>query len=148
MNLNENWFEPISKKFEPLTSLEIDQIEEIIQKRLPEDYVQFISKYGGCRFAGDAFVNTNEGTRLPIFTFFGRGSDPQSLQSALRWYPDLADEGKLPIADDMFGNIFVLDASTEIISYVDFSPNPPKGVYVSDSFSDFMTSISLIPFED
>lgn len=135
-------FEPIHEQFHPVGVEKIRELEERAKNSLPREYVDFLSCYGGCGFSGDAEVSSN-GQKLPIFTFF----DGEKLLAKLDVYSDLTAEGKITFADDMYGNPFVLDTSTGKVFFIDFTVNPPVGKKVTDSFSIFLASIEVQPFE-
>lgn len=142
MNASDSRFEPIDAQFRPITIEEIRELEQKVHSSLPTEFVDFLSRHGGCGFSGDAKVVCH-GQSLPIFTFF----DNQKLLSKLEVYSDLAVEGRIGIADDLFGNPFVLDVSTGKVYFIDFTTNPPVGKKVADSFSKFLASIEVQPFE-
>jgi hypothetical protein len=134
-------FEPIHDRFRPISLERIQEVETKLRASLPRAYVDFLSRYGGCGFSGDANV-VFEGGRFPVFTFF----DDQKLLSKLAFYEDLAAESKLAIADDMEGNIYVLDALAGPVHFLDFSVNPPVGTKVAETFERFLASIKVEPF--
>ena len=135
-------FEPINEQFDPVEVEKIRQLERKIKTSLPKEYVNFISCYGGCGFSGNAKVRGN-GQWQSIFTFF----DGEKLLAKLDIYSDLTAEGKVTFADDMYGNPFVLDTLTGQVFFIDFTVNPPIGRKVTDSFSVFLASIQVHPFE-
>jgi hypothetical protein len=122
MNTSDSRFEPIHDQFQPVGVETIRELEAKLNTSLPKAYINFLSRYGGCGFSGDANVRCG-GSQLPIFTFFGG----EKLLSNLRIYDDLAAERKFSFADDMFGNPYVLDASTGLLFFIDFTVNPPVG---------------------
>jgi len=117
-------------------------VEHHIQSTLPISYRQFLKRYGGCGFVGDAAIRDSE-SELLIFTLFRY----EEICKMLDIHGDLRDAGKLPIGDDMAGNLFVLDAETEAIFFLDFSRNPPLGILVASSFDRFLDMIDVTPFE-
>ena len=142
MNTVDSRFEPIHRQFHPVDVEKIRELEQRMKTSLPREYVDFLSNYGGCGFSGDAEVSGND-QRIPIFTFF----DGEKLLAKLDVYSDLTAEGKITFADDMYGNPFVLDMSTGKVFFLDFTVNPPVGKKVTDSFSVFLASIEVQPFE-
>lgn len=138
--------DPIEDSFKPLKFEDIKKIEDIIGKKLPKQYVEFIQRFGRCGFLGEATVVT-ENENYPIFTFYGSGTGSGSLIRQLDLHPDLRDDGKLPIADDLFNNIYVLDVNLGRIYYIVYLQGHAKAKYIATSFSDFINKIEVIPDE-
>jgi hypothetical protein len=109
---------------------------------LPKAYTEFLSLYGGCGFAGEANVHCKYGT-FPIFTLF----DFDKLIANLESYEDLAVDAKVPIGDDMASNLYVLSPVSGAVHFIDFSANPPIATTVAESFEEFVTSISVKPYD-
>lgn len=143
MRTGDQRFEPTDGEFLGLNEAEIQDIETTIGCTLPEDYSTFVGEFGGCGFSGDAIVRRPVGDPLPIFSFFGGGSGSHALTRVLRVYEDLALDQKIPIADDLEGNIFVLDPASGDMFYIDFTSNPPEASKVADTFSEFLAMIEV-----
>jgi hypothetical protein len=144
--MDTNTLEPIGNSYEPVSDGDISHLEHLIGISLPEDYKGFLRRFGRCGFSGDAFVVVGAG-RLPIFTFYGGGTGPGSLLQQLELHPDLREIGVLPIADDLFSNIYVLDAREGGISWLEYSAGHVEARRIASSFTDLLGQIDVSPDE-
>lgn len=142
MSPTDSRFEPIQEHFRPVSAARVSELEAKLSAQLPKEYVAFLSHYGGCGFSGDANVPVG-GRKFPIFTFF----DDEKLLSKLDAYSDLTAESKIGIADDMAGNLYVLDALTGKVFFIDYTVIPPVGARVAATFDEFLSSIEVQPTE-
>ena len=145
MHIGDPRFEPIDEDFVPLTDEDLSAIEAAVEAELPVDYSRFLRSFGGCGFAGEASVIRPEEGPLPIFTFFGAGIESRGILGVLRLHPDLAQDHKLPIADDMAGNLYILDPATSRVYFVDFAGGVARASQVAPSFTSFLEMISVTP---
>ena len=113
---------------------------------LPSEFRAFLARYGACGFRGNASVVTDTGC-FPVLVLYGRGSDAGSLLKALELHPDLQEVGALPIADDLFGDIYVLDVAEGGVFRLDYSTGSAEATRVADTFGAFLGSISVVPWE-
>jgi len=135
---------PIGTEYEPMAFKSISMIEGALGRCLPTDYSEFLMLYGRCGFAGEATIVT-ESSRFPIFTFFGGGNGNGSLIQQMELHPDLQAIGALPIADDLFDNIYVFDLEEGRISRLDYSSGRAVATKIADSFSEFVSRIEVTP---
>jgi hypothetical protein len=141
MNYPDSRLEPIRGQFRPVEAEARRELVAKLNTPLPDDYISFLTQYGGCGFAGEASIKLKDKTLL-IFIFF----DAEQLLTAIEDYADLAEDGKLAIAADMAGNPYVLDAQAGQVFFLDFTRNPPVGQKVAASFGEFLQSITVQPF--
>ncbi len=143
--MNTQQLEPIGNAFSPVSTDEIAKIETLLGVKLPKDYKTFISIYGRCGFAGEACIVVNS-KRFPIFTFYGSDTDSGSLLNQLELHPDLCDIGAIPIADDLFNNIYVYDTEQGGISLLDYSSGKAVAHKVATSFQELFERIEVKEF--
>jgi hypothetical protein len=120
---------------EPFSEADIIAIEKVLGRPLPRDYCDFAKEYGGA-FVGGLIDGSNE---LPILTFFSAGEDDGILRT-LKTHPDLRDDGVLPFADCVFGNLYVLTAENAVY-YINYYGGKTTVRKVADSFQDFVNRI-------
>ena len=147
MNQDDMRFEAIKDDYFPVSIEQISRIEARVGS-LPSYYVEFISTFGGCGFSGEAVINHPDGEKFPIFTFFGRSEDSQDICEVLDSYPDLESDKKLPIADDMMGNIFVLDPHNGHVFLIDYAQKSAVAYRLANSFSEFLEILEVTPFDE
>ncbi len=128
--------------FQPVQPDEIAEIERLLAKKLPADYVAFITKYGHCGVDGDAIIGD-----LLVFFFYGGGSKIGSLLNAVKCYDGFAENGWLVIARDLLGNLFALYPDTGEIWFSAFTPQGPVNLELATSFTDFLSKIEVKPIE-
>lgn len=138
---------PIGTEYEPVAYETIVMIETALGKCLPSDYREFLMSYGRCGFSGEAAIVT-ESSRFPIFTFYGGGDGNGSLILQMELHPDLQGIGALPIADDLFNNIYVFDLEEERISRLDYSSGCAVATKIANSFSELVSRIEVTPDTD
>jgi len=124
-------FEPAA----PFSDEEINKIESSIGRELPKDYCEFVKNYGGA-FVGGLIDGAAD---LPILTFFGTDEN-KGILSKLRTYPDLQNEGFLPIANCELGNIYVLNRENAV-HYLNYYGGKTTARKVADTFREFVTRI-------
>lgn len=144
--MNPNQLKPIGTCLDPLSAEDVVRLEDCLGLRIPDDYRDFLSRFGRCGFAGEASVVT-DGSRFPIFTFYGGGTEAGSLLKQLELHPDLREIGVLPIADDLFNNIYVFDIEKGGISRLDYSSGGAVANHVAASFADLLGRIEVLPDE-
>jgi hypothetical protein len=116
----------------PFTNMDIANIEQVIGRKLPEDYRNFACTYGGAYVGG--YVDGN--LELPILTFF----DPDAMLSNLEIYTDLRDDGVLPVARCELGNLYVIDRRN-VVHYINYYGGQTSARKVADTFGDLLTRI-------
>jgi hypothetical protein len=123
------------KPDKPFSDTEITEIERVLGRPLPKDYCEFVKEYGG------AFVRgLIDGAKdLPILAFFDAGEDGGVL-GALKSYTDLRDDGVLPFADCVLGNLYVLTRENAVY-YINYYGGKTTAQKVADSFQDFVARI-------
>jgi hypothetical protein len=121
----------------PFSDVEISEIEAVLGRRLPDDYLEFVKQYGGA-FVGGLVDGSEE---LPILTFFDAGND-RGVLSKLSAHPDLRGDSILPIADCELGNLYVLTKENAVY-YIDYYGGKAASRKVSNSFHDFVTRIVI-----
>ena len=129
-------FEPAT----PLSETQIEELETVLGRQLPQEYRDFLTQYGGA-FVGGSIDGTEE---LPILSFFGAEED-KGLLATLKAYPDLRADGVLPIARCALGNIYVLDRNNAI-HYINYYGGKTTAQKVAASFHNFIARI-VVPEE-
>lgn len=117
---------PCSKDFIPVLPQEILEIESILGARLPEDYREFVQKYGWSYFSPLVAIQPiekppaglwpdEETNYLPIAAFFGGKHDRMGLLDYVRSGPfkDFYPKHMLSIADDLSLNEYLLAVDGE-----------------------------------
>lgn len=119
----------------PFSDAEISRIQEVIGRKLPKDYCEFVKKYG------KAFVNGlfDGDENFPILTFFAADEDNGILYK-LKMYSDLREEGILPFARCELGNLYVLTRDNSV-HYINYYGGRAAAQRIADCFQDFVTRI-------
>jgi hypothetical protein len=123
------------KAAKPFSEAEITEIERALGRPLPKDYCEFVKEYGGA-FVGGLIDGSED---LPILAFFSAGEDDGVLRK-LKWYTDLRDDGVLPFADCVLGNLYVLNPENAVY-YINYYGGKTTARKVADSFHDFVARI-------
>ncbi|WP_367871861.1 SMI1/KNR4 family protein [Luteolibacter sp. Populi] len=116
----------------PFSESYVQAVENALGRKLPDDYRQFVKKYGG------AFVGGSLGD-FSILGFFD-GDENDGILSVLESHDDLRDDGVLPIADDELGNLYVMNKQNSIY-YINYYGGGPSVERVAESFQDFIDRI-------
>lgn len=116
----------------PFTESDLNRIELHVGRPLPTDYRDFVTNYGGAFVGG--LVDGN--TELPILTFFG----VDQVLSRLDWYPDLRNDGVLPVADCALGNLYVI-VRDNTVHYINYYGGRTTSQKVAASFGDLLARI-------
>ena len=95
---------PINSDFDKATEDDLRGIENLTNARLPEAVSEFLRRYGGAMFSGEATVTGKDGQASGVFTIFGAAGPKGSVANDLAAHPDYVIDGVLPIADDMLNN--------------------------------------------
>lgn len=143
-----NIFEPVKDKYENLNDEEISRLENSLNCQFPEDYRSFLLKCGRCMFTGEATIKDVNGNELEIFTMFGGKGDAGNIQKDFDLHPEYAQDGLIPIADDMFNNRFVLHVPNGNVGFIDYSSGTATYVEVAKSFAEFIDKIEVVPDEE
>jgi hypothetical protein len=136
---------PIGDRFSPLSPEEVARIEQAIRKPLPLDYAHHLLTIGACRFNGEAYVRVGDATLLPLFTLFGSDCDHQGILGVLAFHDDLRNAGLVPIGDDLYSNLYILDPSNGSVSFVTFDHGVATATKVATSFTGFMKVVHVEP---
>lgn len=118
----------------PYSRRQIDQISEYIGFSLPEDYCEFVMKYGNA-FVGGLVDSSIE---LPILSFFGF----ERLMSTIKENDEFIKSKAVPIADCELGNTWVL-SNTGDVYYVNYYNTSIVSTKVAPSFTDFASRIDI-----
>lgn len=117
--------QPCKDDFIPCSLDELKEIEELLQAKLPDDYKDFVLKYGWSFYSPSAVVKTieppPEGYSDPSVdfvetgTFLGGLNDRRSLLINLKTLPlyEVLPSQMLIIADDFCSNQFLLGLAGE-----------------------------------
>lgn len=140
-------FEPIEDNYEGLNDEEISSLEKSLNCKLPEKYREFLSNYGRCMLSGEAAITDEDGNELEIFTMFGGKGEAGNIKKDFDLHPEYAQDGLIPIADDMFNNRFVLHTETGKIGFINHSSGTSTYTEVAKSFEEFVNKIEVIPDE-
>lgn len=128
----------MDEKFEcstPFSDAYIEKIELSLNRKLPDDYRNFVKKFGGAFVGGE--VDGSE--EFSVLDFFGL-EEGNSVLEMLEIYPDLNSDGALPVARCELGNIYVLNNKNEIF-YINFYGGKTSATRVSSCFQDFIDRI-------
>jgi len=103
--------DPRFRARDPFTQAQLIDVERLVQRKLPEEYLDFVRTYGGAFVGG--YVDLEGGRAIDRFLSF-----PQ-IDRCMKLYDDLREENILTIADCILGNMFVLyfDNSVRYIDY-------------------------------
>jgi hypothetical protein len=129
-------------RFEPgiqFSDANIEAIESVCRRKLPDAYCQFVKRYGGA-FVGGSVDGLED---FPILAFFGPNEDSGVL-GKLCSYTDLRDDGVLPFADCELGNLYVLDR-TDSIQYLNYYGGQIEVRKIANSFQEFIDRIVVAP---
>lgn len=125
----------------PFTDQDIHRIEELLGRKLPDDYCKFVREYGGARVHG--IVDGSED--FPIDSFNEAAQFNISAPNLPEW-EEYREIGALPFASCLLGNIWVLTIENEVF-YIDYYTGETKIHKVADSFGDFISRISLRQYD-
>ncbi|MCP3880239.1 MAG: SMI1/KNR4 family protein [Sulfitobacter sp.] len=122
----------------PLGEHELTSLESVLGAALPADYRWFLSHFGSCTLGLEVVVAAaQDGEQLPITQLFGRGDDEgEDILMALNFYRDQLETSQLPIGEDIWGNIYVLDNISAQIFYRDFRLH--MDLLVAHGFTDLL----------
>ena len=119
----------------PFQETQIKRIEEVIGRRLPDDYVAFVKQYGGAFVGG--YVDGSED--FPILAFFD-ASEEKGILRNLNALPDLMEDGILPFADCELGNVYVFDKENRV-HYINYYGGKTTSKKIANDFGDFLRRI-------
>jgi hypothetical protein len=122
----------------PFSDADIRKIEEVIGRKLPKDYLDFVKTFGSPFVAG----SVNGLRRFPVLEILSA----KDLVNYMRINTELAADGPFAIARSEMGNPYVI-AEDDAVYYLDYYSNmhghDKKAERVGDSFSDFIARIVL-----
>lgn len=137
----------------------IQELERIIGSRLPPDYREFLTVYGGATFSKPFEAPITEPGHFDEYAcptaFLGfyqpNNGSPHSLDvlDAVRYYKTRIPKGFIPIAQAIGGNLILLGidaANRDKVLYWDHETSDVLAV--ADSFSDFLSHLTLTDEED
>lgn len=127
--------DPRIEPAKPFSIEEIAAIEAALGRKLPRAYTDFVARYGGA-FVGGSLDGKG---RFAILAFFTADNESGILKK-LGAYPDLRDDGVLPIADCELGNLHVLRLDGSVW-YLNYYGGRTSAERVADSFQDFVERI-------
>jgi SMI1-KNR4 cell-wall len=110
-------FRYIRDKFIRVSDLAITEIEKTVSVKLPEDYLEFVKKYGGTSFDGYAIAFLNENGNEPeeiivdVFYGVGRKVENYDLLDKYQTFSDRIPKRMLPIAQTPGSSQFCLSLS-------------------------------------
>lgn len=90
------------REFNPLSKIEISNIELRLGTVFPEDYQKFLASYGESDFEECAYYSTNGGGIFPG-TFFGK-----NIERAILEYRERLPELIIPINEDAANNLICI----------------------------------------
>lgn len=127
------------EKTQGFSGAQIVAIELKIGRRLPDAFSHFLKEYGGA-FVGGSIDGSHD---FSVLAFFG--PEPESgILSRIEAYPDLKEEGVLPIACCELGNIFVLDRQNAVY-FINYYGGRTSASKVASSFEEFLARIVIDP---
>lgn len=113
--------------------------------KFPDDYARFLSKYNG-GYTPNTTINTS-GLSTDVKEFFGVGNDVSKSLEALQMI-DKNGSIYLPVAEDSFGNIFVLDLTQNTgIYFVDHEKDGTMQL-LTESFAAFIKLCKSEPIKE
>jgi hypothetical protein len=176
--LSELGLQPLGKtEYVPVTRDEVADLEDALGAPLPSDYKAFIMKYGKSLFSEEVRLRpiqlppkhiSDEGF-LDLSSFYGSNADDDDLLSCLEALKGRMPETMVPIADDLWGNNFLLgvagkdrnkvylwDCDNELAAedYVRKGLPVPDDLWyrnltlVANSFTDFINRFEKAPAEE
>lgn len=148
IELNENILTPIFENFEQMSSSEVCELEKQVGHSFPPEFVYFLSNFGSCMFVGNAGVRIDEEKVLPINAMYGSKTSDRSIIKDWIEHPDYSEAGYIPIAEDFFGDRFVLDTQDNGINHIHYSSQGPSVTRVAENFSKFLQKIEITPYDD
>ena len=137
--------EPVNSEFDKATEDHLRSIENLIGAQLPRPVSDFLRRYGGAVFSGDATVTGKDGKASSVFTIFRAAGTKGSVANDLIAHPDYVDDGLLPIADDMFNNRYVVELSTGKVHFVEYGHGRRLEREIAESFDAFLAAIRVVP---
>ena len=135
--------EPVGDEFRPVDAGHLEQLEKTARVRLPQSWINLLSRHGSCGFRGAAFVLCPNGRRFPIFVFFGGPEARDQILADLELHPEFEVAGVIPVADDEFNNRYVWDRRTGVVSFIDYSHGAAEWAMVAESFDAFLDRIEV-----
>ena len=114
--------QPVEDAFRPLNHAELNAIEKVLDRKLPDDYVYLVKRYGGCSFTNSVafkplqkepaykhpealgIPNGGQFCGSQVAEFYGKRADEFTLADKLNTYSRRMPAGFLPFADDGLGN--------------------------------------------
>ncbi len=139
--------QPIFDDFERCDDSEIVALEKSIGSRLPANYAVFLKRFGRSMFAVQAIVQCPQLSPFMLFTMYGCKGNEGNILKDRENHPEYVARGYVPIADDNFGNRFVLDAKTGEIWFIDYSHESGSVKKVARSFEDFLENLKVQPWD-
>lgn len=126
-----------SDEFSPLSENDVEQIEELVGGRLPDDYRWFLLNYGASDFDQYAVFPTAGGGIAPG-TFFG-----QDITAVLTECSDRMPQQVVPINDDGAGNLLCISLRPDSFGAILYQSH---SVGWSDASDEDMAKLStLVP---
>ncbi|HXG10999.1 MAG TPA: SMI1/KNR4 family protein [Gemmataceae bacterium] len=141
--LRELGIAPLYGEYHPLSPGEIREVEQLVGFSLPDDYKEFISKYGCAYFADKRVVvrtvepppeDLSDSDWLDFAVFFG-GCEQYCLVDEIRLVRGRMPDTVIPIADDHGGNLFCLGVGGDDRNKVyiwDFHNEPDAQDYLDE----------------
>jgi hypothetical protein len=117
-----------------ISDSDISEIEHILNRKLPEDYCKFVKKFGGAFVGG----NLDGKAEFPIDAFLS--NEHNQIIDTLKIYTDLKDDGIMPFAKCILGNIWAIDKNNNIY-YINYYGGKTESKKVAENFTDFISRI-------
>ncbi|WP_395748229.1 SMI1/KNR4 family protein [Prosthecobacter sp.] len=116
----------------PFTETDLATVERVLGQTLPTDYRDFACLYGGAYVGG--LIDGDP--KLPISAFLDAGS----VLSTLEICTDLKEDGVLPVADCVLGNLYVIDRGGAV-HYINYYGGKTTSRMVADTFGEMLHRI-------
>lgn len=134
------------------TDSQISGLERLIGRTLPSDYRHFLAEVNGGRPSPCDFEGPNgDGSLVNWFFTLNQEKPLDFIPNVITVLNDRIPPGLLPIADDPFGNIVLLDVGAKSVGSIYFWEHENENFdgdawwdnisYIAPSFTDFVNGL-------
>ena len=139
----ETVFSPLGGDFQhrfwPLDAEQIRVVEEATGWPLPDDYKQFVTRYGLCRPTGYLAVRRDDGFEPPEIGVIYGGRVDDIVSYAVDFHAGFIEDGRLEIATSDQGNFYLLEDGTIFFERRGAPMDgPDEDALIASSFTDFL----------
>jgi hypothetical protein len=98
--------------FVPVPERELEQLEETIGGRLPDDYRSFLQRYGKSLFKEGVSCPSSPGLGpIPFAFFYGADASRDGVLTSYNFSEGDLPRGIVPIGEDGLGNLYCLEST-------------------------------------